>query len=138
MPTSYPTAELGSALGEADYVAVTLPGTPETRRLLDAAAIAEIKQGAYFANGEGFRGPRRRSSRHYRGAISQGRRSTCSRSSLCPRRAPCGSSTTSSSAPTRRTSYLPDQHRTDGSLLREPARYLAEELLNVLDQRLLY
>ena len=46
----YPTAELGGTLGEADYVAVTLPGTPETRRLLDAQAIAAIKQGAYFAN----------------------------------------------------------------------------------------
>jgi phosphoglycerate dehydrogenase-like enzyme len=46
----YPTAELRTALGEADYVAVTLPGTPETRRLLDAEAIAAIKQGAYFAN----------------------------------------------------------------------------------------
>jgi phosphoglycerate dehydrogenase-like enzyme len=46
----YPTAELRTALGEADYVAVTLPGTPETQRLLDAEAIAAIKQGAYFAN----------------------------------------------------------------------------------------
>jgi phosphoglycerate dehydrogenase-like enzyme len=46
----YPTAELRAALGEADYVAVTLPGTPETRHLLDAEAIAAIKQGAYFAN----------------------------------------------------------------------------------------
>jgi phosphoglycerate dehydrogenase-like enzyme len=46
----YPKAELSTALGEADYVAVTLPGTPETRRLLDAEAIAAIKQGAYFAN----------------------------------------------------------------------------------------
>ncbi len=46
----YPTAERQSALGGADYVAVTLPGTPETRRLIDAEAIAAIKQGAYFAN----------------------------------------------------------------------------------------
>src|SRR5215218_1346458 len=46
----YPTAELPTALGEADYVAVTLPGTPETRRLLDAEEIAAIKQGAYFVN----------------------------------------------------------------------------------------
>ena len=46
----YPTAELRSALSEADYVAVTLPGTPETQRLLDAEAIAAIKQGAYFVN----------------------------------------------------------------------------------------
>ncbi|MDQ3863572.1 MAG: D-2-hydroxyacid dehydrogenase [Actinomycetota bacterium] len=46
----YPTAELRTALAQADYVAVTLPETPETRRLLDAEAIAAIKQGAYFAN----------------------------------------------------------------------------------------
>ena len=46
----YPTSELSSALGEADYVALTLPGTPETQRLLDAGAIAAIKKGAYFAN----------------------------------------------------------------------------------------
>jgi phosphoglycerate dehydrogenase-like enzyme len=46
----FPTAELRSALSEADYVAVTLPGTPETRRLLDAEEIAAIKQGAYFVN----------------------------------------------------------------------------------------
>jgi phosphoglycerate dehydrogenase-like enzyme len=46
----YPTAKLSAALSEADYVAVTLPGTPETRRLLDAEAITAIKQGAYFAN----------------------------------------------------------------------------------------
>jgi phosphoglycerate dehydrogenase-like enzyme len=46
----YPTAELHSALGEADYVAVTLPGTPETQHLIDAEAIAATRQGAYFAN----------------------------------------------------------------------------------------
>jgi len=46
----YPTAELSAALGEADYVAVTLPGTPETRHLLDAEAISTIKQGAYLVN----------------------------------------------------------------------------------------
>ena len=46
----YATTDLRAALGEADYVAVTLPGTPETRRLLDAEAIAAMKQGAYFAN----------------------------------------------------------------------------------------
>jgi phosphoglycerate dehydrogenase-like enzyme len=46
----YPTAELHTALGEADYVAVTLPGTPETRRMIDAEAIAAMRQGAYFVN----------------------------------------------------------------------------------------
>ena len=46
----YPTADLRNALAEADFVAVTLPGTPETKHLLDAEAIASIKSGAYFAN----------------------------------------------------------------------------------------
>ena len=46
----YATDRLHDALGEADYVAVTLPGTPETHHLLNADAIAAIKPGAYFAN----------------------------------------------------------------------------------------
>jgi phosphoglycerate dehydrogenase-like enzyme len=46
----YSTDRLHDALGEADYVAVTLPGTPETRHLIDADAIAAMKPGAYFAN----------------------------------------------------------------------------------------
>ncbi len=46
----YETADLNAALGEADYVVLTLPGTPETRRLLDANALASVKPGAYFVN----------------------------------------------------------------------------------------
>jgi phosphoglycerate dehydrogenase-like enzyme len=46
----YGTDRLHDALGEADYVAVTLPGTPETRHLVDAEAIAAMKPGAHFAN----------------------------------------------------------------------------------------
>ena len=46
----YATADLRTALGEADFVAVTLPGTPETRHLLDAEAIASMRPGAYFSN----------------------------------------------------------------------------------------
>ena len=46
----YTTSDLWTALGEADFVAVTLPGTPETRHLLDAEAIASMKPGAYFCN----------------------------------------------------------------------------------------
>src|SRR3712207_8149196 len=40
----YSTDRLHEALGEADFVAVTLPGTPETSRLLDADAIAAMKR----------------------------------------------------------------------------------------------
>jgi phosphoglycerate dehydrogenase-like enzyme len=46
----YATRDLRSALREADYVVVTLPGTPETHRLLGAKAISAIKPGAYFVN----------------------------------------------------------------------------------------
>src|ERR687890_158628 len=46
----YPTAELHAALREADYVAVTLPGTPETHHLLDEDAFAAVRRGAYFVN----------------------------------------------------------------------------------------
>jgi phosphoglycerate dehydrogenase-like enzyme len=46
----YASAELRTALSEADFVAVTLPGTPETQHLLDAEAIASMKPGAYFSN----------------------------------------------------------------------------------------
>jgi len=46
----YATRDLHPALREADYVVVTLPGTPETHHLLDAEAISMMKQGAYFAN----------------------------------------------------------------------------------------
>src|SRR5918997_2965894 len=46
----YATRDLHPALREADYVVVTLPGTPETHHLLDAEAISTMKHGAYFVN----------------------------------------------------------------------------------------
>ncbi len=46
----YATDRLHDALGEADYVAATLPGTPETRHLVDAGAIGAMKLGTYFVN----------------------------------------------------------------------------------------
>jgi phosphoglycerate dehydrogenase-like enzyme len=46
----YVTGRLHDALGEADYVAVALPGTPETRHLVDAESIGAIRAGAYFVN----------------------------------------------------------------------------------------
>jgi phosphoglycerate dehydrogenase-like enzyme len=46
----YDTRDLHPALRKADYVVLTLPGTPQTHRLLDAEAISTMKQGAYFAN----------------------------------------------------------------------------------------
>jgi phosphoglycerate dehydrogenase-like enzyme len=46
----YPTTDLHTALAEADYVVVTLPGTPETQHLVDADAISAMRPGAYFVN----------------------------------------------------------------------------------------
>ncbi|MDQ2652432.1 MAG: D-2-hydroxyacid dehydrogenase [Chloroflexota bacterium] len=42
--------DLGKALSSADHVVVTLPDTPETRGLLDAAAFAACKPGAMIYN----------------------------------------------------------------------------------------
>jgi phosphoglycerate dehydrogenase-like enzyme len=46
----YTTDQLLEALGGADYVAVTLPGTPETQHLVDAEAIRAMRPGTYFVN----------------------------------------------------------------------------------------
>jgi phosphoglycerate dehydrogenase-like enzyme len=46
----YETKDLREALGRADFVALTLPGTPETERMFDRQTIGAIKPGAYFAN----------------------------------------------------------------------------------------
>jgi len=46
----YETKHLKEALGRADFVALTLPGTPQTEGLIDREAMAAIKPGAYFAN----------------------------------------------------------------------------------------
>jgi phosphoglycerate dehydrogenase-like enzyme len=42
--------ELHAALGWADYVVNALPGTPETRQLVDARAFAAMRPGARFLN----------------------------------------------------------------------------------------
>jgi len=41
---------LDAALAEADHVVVSLPATPDTRGLFDAARLAAIKPGAFFYN----------------------------------------------------------------------------------------
>jgi phosphoglycerate dehydrogenase-like enzyme len=43
-------AELHAALAEADFVVLTLALTPETERILDAAALAAMKPSAYLVN----------------------------------------------------------------------------------------
>ncbi|CAN5901274.1 D-2-hydroxyacid dehydrogenase [soil metagenome] len=46
----YTIERLDDVLSGADYVVATLPGTPETHRLLDQQAIRSIKPGAYLVN----------------------------------------------------------------------------------------
>jgi phosphoglycerate dehydrogenase-like enzyme len=41
---------LASSLPEADFVALTCPLTPETEKLIDAAALARMKQSAFLVN----------------------------------------------------------------------------------------
>jgi phosphoglycerate dehydrogenase-like enzyme len=42
--------QLDDRLGQADFVIVTTPETPETRRLFDAGRFAAMKQGSYLIN----------------------------------------------------------------------------------------
>ena len=44
------TGSLQEVLPHADFVALTLPGTPQTEGLFDGRTIASIKPGAFFAN----------------------------------------------------------------------------------------
>lgn len=48
--TVFAPSSLHTALGEADHVVVTLPATPHSRGLFDAAAIAAMKRGAAIYN----------------------------------------------------------------------------------------
>jgi phosphoglycerate dehydrogenase-like enzyme len=43
-------AELNALLPQADFVALTCPLTPETEKLIDAAALARMKPSAYLIN----------------------------------------------------------------------------------------
>ena len=73
----YPTAELRSALGEADYVAVTLPGTPETRAADRRRGTSRDQAGGLLRQRwEGFR---RRRSRARRGASERPALRGCAR-----------------------------------------------------------
>ncbi|WP_170985313.1 D-2-hydroxyacid dehydrogenase [Roseomonas sp. AR75] len=45
-----PSSALHEALSRADAVVVTVPHTPETERMIDAAAIAAMRPGAAFVN----------------------------------------------------------------------------------------
>lgn len=46
----YTSAELHGLLGESDYVCMILPGTPQTRSLLDEAGLRAMKSTAYLIN----------------------------------------------------------------------------------------
>ena len=137
----YPTAELRTALGEADYVAVTLPGTPETRRLIDAEAISATKQGAYFANvGRGTVVDEAALVEALRGGQLSGAALDVFEVEPLPEESPLWDlDNVIVSAHT--TDVVPDLINASQTDLfcENLRRYLAgEELLNVLDKRLLY
>ena len=48
--TVYPPSRLLDLLPQADYVVLTCPLTPETERLIDAAALAAMKPSATLIN----------------------------------------------------------------------------------------
>ena len=99
--------ELHAALADADYVIDTMPLTPQTRHMFDAAAFAAMKTTARFVNvGRGAtvvesRARRRAGVR----AGSPARRSTSSRRSRFPPTVRCGRWRTSSSVRTCRATW---------------------------------
>jgi phosphoglycerate dehydrogenase-like enzyme len=137
----YPTAELRNALGEADYVAVTLPGTPQTRRLIDAEAIAAMRPDAYFVNvGRGAVVDEAALVEALEGGHLSGAALDVFEVEPLPEESPLwGLENVIVSAHT--TDVVPDLingAQTD-LFCENLRRYLAgEELLNVLDKRLLY
>jgi phosphoglycerate dehydrogenase-like enzyme len=137
----YPTARLRAALGEADYVAVTLPGTPETWRLIDAEAIASMKPGAYFVNvGRGTVVDERSLVEALRGGHLSGAALDVFEIEPLPEESPLwGLQNVVISAHT--TDVVPDLingAQTD-LFCENLRRYLAgKDLINVLDKRLLY
>jgi len=46
----YTVNELGTFLGEGDYLVCTLPETPATKSLLDKSAFSAVKRGCYLVN----------------------------------------------------------------------------------------
>ena len=46
----YPASELPTMLAECDAVVAAVPETPETNQLINRAAIASMKEGAFFIN----------------------------------------------------------------------------------------
>ena len=46
----YPPEQLQDVLGEADYLVIATPLTPQTNGMIDARALAAIKPGAYLIN----------------------------------------------------------------------------------------
>jgi phosphoglycerate dehydrogenase-like enzyme len=137
----YPTAELHAALEKADYVAATLPGTPETRHLLDAKAFAAAKQGAFFVNvGRGAVVDEAALVEALEGGHLSGAALDVFEVEPLPEDSPLwGLQNVTISAHT--TDVVPDLiNGAQADLFCENLRrYLAgEELINVLDKRLLY
>ncbi|BBL80067.1 2-hydroxyacid dehydrogenase [Rubrobacter xylanophilus] len=136
-----PVGKLRAALARADYVAVTLPHTPETERLLDEEAIAAIKPGAYFANvGRGAVVDEAALVRALRSGHLSGAALDVFETEPLPQDSPLWELENVIISP-HSTDNVPRlmEEKLVGLFCENLRRYLAgEELLNVLDKRLLY
>jgi D-3-phosphoglycerate dehydrogenase len=50
MGNNAPVASLAELLGAADFVTLHVPDAPQTRRMIDAAELAKMRQGSYLLN----------------------------------------------------------------------------------------
>jgi len=136
-----PVGKLRAALSGADYVALTLPHTPETERLFDEETIAAIKPGAYFANvGRGAVVDEAALVRALRSGRLSGAALDVFETEPLPRESPLWELENVIISP-HSTDNVPRlmEEKLVGLFCENLRRYLAgEELINVLDKRLLY
>ncbi|MGB3635863.1 MAG: D-2-hydroxyacid dehydrogenase [Rubrobacteraceae bacterium] len=137
----YRNEDLRDVLGEADYLVAALPGTPETRHLISADAVRAMKAGAYFVNiGRGSTVDeealiRALEDRHLSGAALD-----VFETEPLPKDSPLWELESVIVSP-HSTDVVPElvNERQTDLFCENLRRYLAgEELVNVLDKRLLY
>ncbi|CAN5550296.1 D-2-hydroxyacid dehydrogenase [soil metagenome] len=137
----YTNEELGEVLGDAEYVVSTLPGTLETQHLIGEGEIRAMKSGAYFVNiGRGSTVDEEALIRALEDKHLSGAALDVFETEPLPQASPLWELENVIVSP-HSTDVVPElvNERQTDLFCENLRRYLAgEELVNVLDKRLLY